>query len=103
MGHQRLGDIATSRKWRDVVSAVAEEGKETDASSLSSQAVGEIAELTLSASEAGLDRAILSSALVQFSGNPSSVYRQLSTPGLRPPSLWSRHWGFLLLIHNFRL
>ena len=58
MGHQRLGDIATSRKWRAVVAAVAEEGMETGASSLSSQSVSEIAKLTLSASEAGLDRAI---------------------------------------------
>jgi hypothetical protein len=55
MGHQRLGDIPKSRKWAAVVAAVAEEG--AGAGSLG-DAVLEVADLTLDAAKAGLQRAI---------------------------------------------
>jgi hypothetical protein len=58
MGHQRLGDIPKSRKWSAVVAAVAGGGTATAGSSPLADAVSEIADLTLDAANAGLQRAI---------------------------------------------
>jgi hypothetical protein len=58
MGHQRLGDIPTSRKWSAVVEAVAGEGTGPEGTGGLAEAVSEIADLTLDAAQAGLQRAI---------------------------------------------
>jgi hypothetical protein len=58
MGHQRLGDIPKSRKWSAVVAAVAGEGAGPEGPGGLTDAVSEIADLTLDAAQAGLQRAI---------------------------------------------
>ncbi len=58
MGHQRLGDIPKSRKWSAVVAAVAGEGAGSGGPGGLAEAVSEIADLTLDAAQAGLQRAI---------------------------------------------
>ena len=58
MGHQRLGDIPKSKKWTAVVAAVAGKDAGPGGPANLSQAVAEIADLTLDAAEAGLQRAI---------------------------------------------
>jgi hypothetical protein len=58
MGHQRLGEIPKSRKWTAVVAAVVGDGAGAGDSESLSQAVPEIADLTLDAAEAGLQSAI---------------------------------------------
>jgi hypothetical protein len=54
MGHQRLGDIPTSTKWVAVVAMLGDKGIAAGAPA----AVAEIAEVTLDAAAAGLERAI---------------------------------------------
>src|ERR1043165_1319376 len=58
MGHQRLGDIPKSKKWSAVVAAVAGGGTAAAGSAGLENAVSEIADLTLDAATAGLQRAI---------------------------------------------
>ena len=57
MGHQRLGDVPKSQRWNAVVATVAAGGGGRGFAGLA-QSVGDIADRTLEAAEAGLDRAI---------------------------------------------
>jgi hypothetical protein len=58
MGHQRLGDIPKSKKWTTVVAAVSGSSVAAGRPGILSQAIREIADLTLDAAGAGLRRAI---------------------------------------------
>ena len=60
MGHQRLGDIPKTQRWNAVVATVAAGGGGGGAGGLAglAQSVGDIADRTLEAAEAGLERAI---------------------------------------------
>ncbi len=58
MGHQRLDGIPKSRKWSVVVAAVAGEGIGASGTATLADAVPDIADLTLVAAKAGLQRAI---------------------------------------------
>jgi hypothetical protein len=58
IGHQRLGDIPKSKKWSAVVASVTGEDTATGGPNSLSQAIPEIADLTLDAAETGLQRAI---------------------------------------------
>jgi len=58
VGHQRLGDIPKSRKWTAVIAAITGDDPKTGGSGSLSDGVLEIADLTLDAAEAGLQRAI---------------------------------------------
>jgi hypothetical protein len=58
MGHQRLGDIPKSRKWSAVVEAVVGEGVAGGGPGSLAQDVSDVADLTLDAAGAGLQRAI---------------------------------------------
>lgn len=63
MGHQRLGELPKSRKWTAVVAAITGEDREGGGSGSLSQGVVKIADLTLEAADAGLQRAIDDSGL----------------------------------------
>jgi hypothetical protein len=59
MGHQRLGSIPTSRRWADVVDLVAGTGSaQSGGLSTTTHTIPDIADRTLQAAEAGLERAI---------------------------------------------
>src|SRR5437879_2459932 len=58
MGHQRLGAIPKSKKWTAVVAAIAGEGAGAGGLASLSEAVPQIANLTIGAAQAGLQRAI---------------------------------------------
>lgn len=59
MGHQRLGSIPTSRRWASVVEEVAGTGSAlSGGAATAAHAIPDIADRTLQAAEAGLERAI---------------------------------------------
>ena len=58
MGHQRLGEIPKSQRWTTVVATVATGGRGGGGFEGLAQSVGDIADHTLEAAEAGLERAI---------------------------------------------
>ena len=63
MGHQRLGDIPKTQRWNAVVAAVAAGSGGGGGFAALAQSVGDIADRTLEAAEAGLERAIDDSGL----------------------------------------
>ena len=58
MGHQRLGDIPKSQKWATVVASVASGGGGLGGGGSSGGYVADVADRTLDAAAAGLERAI---------------------------------------------